>query len=73
MIKCFDLVQRLQQAPGEQADPQHTGRVDSQLEAIHLGVQVRGGNWKKGKCVEYSVTIIIIIIRIDDDVTGSRI
>lgn len=49
MVKSFDLVQGVQQTPGEQIDPQHTGWVYTELQAIQLGVQVRGGNWKKGK------------------------
>lgn len=40
MVKSFDLVQSVQQTPGEQIDPQHTGWVYTELEAIHLGVQV---------------------------------
>lgn len=49
VVKSFDLVQGVQQTPGEQIDPQHTGWVYTELQAIQLGVQVRGGHWKKEK------------------------
>ena len=34
MVESFDLVQRVQQTPGKQVDPQHTGRVHTQLQAV---------------------------------------
>lgn len=34
VVEGLDLVQGVQQAPGEQADPQHTGRVHAELEAV---------------------------------------
>lgn len=49
MVKSFDLIQGVQQTPGEQIDPQHTGWVYTELQAVQLGVQVRGGHWKKEK------------------------
>lgn len=49
MVESFDLVKGVQQAPREQIDPQHTGWVYTELEAVQLGIQVRGGHWKKEK------------------------
>ncbi len=40
MVESFNLVQGVQQTPGEQVDPQHTGWVYTELEAIQLGIQV---------------------------------
>jgi len=40
MVEHFDLVQGVQQPPGKQIDPQHAGRVDAELEAVQLGIQV---------------------------------
>lgn len=48
VVKSFDLVQRVQQAPGEQIDPQHAGWIHAELEAVQLSVQVGGGHWEKG-------------------------
>lgn len=46
VVERFDLVQRVQQPSGEQVDPQHAGRVHTQLQTVHLGVQVGRGHWR---------------------------
>lgn len=46
VVKGFDLVQGVQQAPAEEADPQHAGRVNAKLEAVQLSVQVGGRHWR---------------------------
>lgn len=38
VVKGLDLVQGVQQAPAEEADPQHAGRVHAELEAVQLSV-----------------------------------
>lgn len=47
MVEGLDLLQGLQQTTGEKVDPQHTGRVHAQLQAVQLGVQAGSGNWKE--------------------------
>ena len=49
MVESFDLVQGVQQTPGEQIDPQHAGWVYTELEAVQLGIQIWGGHWRKAK------------------------
>lgn len=34
MVESFDLVQSVEQTSGEKADPQHTGWVHTQLQAV---------------------------------------
>lgn len=34
VVESFDLVQSVQQTPGKQTDPQNTGWVHKQLEAV---------------------------------------
>lgn len=49
MVESFDLIQGVQKTPGEQVDPQHAGWVHTELQAVQLGIQVRGGHWKRKK------------------------
>lgn len=34
MVECFDLVQGMKKTSGKYIDPQHAGRVHTQLEAV---------------------------------------
>lgn len=47
VVEGLDLVQGVEQAPAEEADPQHAGRVHAELEAVQLSVQVGGRHWKR--------------------------
>ena len=44
VVEGLNLGQGAQQTPREQVDPQHAGRVHTQLQAVQLGIQVRGGH-----------------------------
>lgn len=62
VVKGLDLVQGVQQAPAEEADPQHAGWVHAELEAVHLSVQVGGRHWRsRGKFHHHFLNNLLIM------------